>query len=423
MALTEVLIFTPDISMLFYRLLIIILSPVFLGHIIWKAASNKQVRYFCQRLGFNYSNLPEKCLWFHCASVGEVNTLLPLLKTLHIKNGQLNFIITTNTITGGTIVEQQQLNYLHHCYLPFDWSFGVNRFINSIKPVALFVVETEIWPNLFRLCHRGGIAIHIINARLSSKTTSAKPWVKSLLSASLSNVSTIAARSEQDARAYKSLGADNSKIKTVGNLKFTTALNLGQASEKNPFSLQRSYVLVASTHDDEELQIYQRWQRLGRDELLIIVPRHPERGPAITKKLGCRNIAIRSKQQEITDDTEVYLLDTVGELKDYFRNARLVIMGGSFVPVGGHNILEPASYNRAIVTGPFMENFREELALMLDKDAIIQVTSLDELQQQLAMLLDDNDRLQAMQQNTALLSHDVKQVLQNYSELILGLGV
>jgi len=409
--------------MLLYRLLTIVLSPLILAHILWKSVSNREARYFWQRLGFGYSKLPKNCTWFHCASVGEVNTLLPLLKNLHEKNEQLNFIITSNTITGGKIVAQQKLSYLYHSYLPFDWSFGINRFIDSIKPAALFVVETEIWPNLFRLCHRRRIAIHIINARLSSKTTSAKPWVKSLLSASLSKVSTISARSEQDARAYESLGADNSKIKTVGNLKFTTALNLGQASEKTAFSLQRGYVLVASTHDDEEVQIYQRWKRLDRDELLIIVPRHPERGPAITKKLGCQNIAIRSKEQPITDDTEVYLLDTVGELKDYFCNARLVIMGGSFVPVGGHNILEPASYNRAIVTGPFMENFREELALMLDKDAIIQVSSLDELQQQLAMLLDDADRLQQIQENTALLSHDVEQVLQDYSELILDLGV
>ena len=405
--------------MLAYRLITIVFSPLILAHILWKSLSNKQARYFWQRLGFGYSPLPKGCPWFHCASVGEVNTLLPLLKALHAKDKKLNFIITSNTITGGKIVAQQKLRYLHHCYLPFDWSFGIRRFIHSTRPDALFVVETEIWPNLYRMCHDKGIEIHIINARLSSKTTSAKPWVKALLSSSLSEVSSISARSRQDAEAYETLGADRQKIKTVGNLKFTTALNLGQASEQ-PFSLPRGYVLLASTHDDEELQFYQRWKPLGRDELLIIVPRHPERGPAITKKLGCNNIAVRSKQQAITDETEVYLLDTVGELKDYFCNARLVIMGGSFVPVGGHNILEPASYNRAIITGPFMENFSEELALMLDKDAIIQVTSYDELQQQMATLLDDDDKLQVLQENTALLSHDVERVLQDYSKVILS---
>ena len=420
MALTDQPIFMPDISMLIYRLLIILLSPVFLGHIIWKAASNKQGRYFWQRLGFHYSMLPENCLWFHCASVGEVNTLLPLLKNLHMESGQLNFVITTNTITGGKIVNQQQLDYLHHCYLPFDWRSSVNRFLKKAKPSALYVLETEIWPNLFDLCHKTGVNIHIINARLSSKTTSARSWIRSLLKSSLSRVATISARSKQDAQAYESLGADKDIISIVGNLKFTTALNAGRPAEQNPFSIDREYVLVASTHDDEETQIYNIWEKLDRDELLIIVPRHPERGPAITKKLGCKNIAIRSKDQAITDKTEVYLLDTVGELKDYFCNARLVIMGGSFVPVGGHNILEPASYSRAIVTGPFMENFREELELMLGKDAIVQVSSIDELQQQLTTLLDDDEKLKTMQENTALLSHNVEEVLQDYSEVILS---
>jgi len=409
--------------MLAYRLITIVLSPLILAHILWKSLSNKQARYFWQRLGFGYANLPKDRPWFHCASVGEVNTLLPLLKTLHAKDKKLKFIITSNTITGGKIVAQQKLPYLHHSYLPFDWSFSIRRFIHSIRPDALFVVETEIWPNLFRICHESGVEIHIINARLSSKTTSAKPWVKALLKSSLSKVSSISARSEQDAEAYASLGADRQKIKTVGNLKFTTALKPGQVHEQasnKPFSLPRGYVLLASTHDDEESQFYQRWKQLGRDELLIIVPRHPERGPAITKKLGCNNIAVRSKDQAITDQTEVYLLDTVGELKDYFSNASLVIMGGSFVPVGGHNILEPASYNRAIITGPFMENFREELALMLDKDAIIQVTSYDEMQQQMAALLDDDGRLQTLRDNTERLSHDVEQVLADYSALILS---
>ena len=161
--------------MFFYRILILVFSPIILGHIVWKAASNKHSRYFWQRLGFRYPKLPENYLWFHCASVGEVNTLLPLLKTLHSKDEQLNFIITTNTITGSKIVEHQKLDYLFHSYLPFDWSFSVNRFISALNPATLYVMETEIWPNLFTACSNKDIAIHIINARLSGKTTTAKP--------------------------------------------------------------------------------------------------------------------------------------------------------------------------------------------------------------------------------------------------------
>lgn len=406
--------------MFLYRLLLIFFSPVLLGHIIWKSVSNNQGRYFWQRLGFNYPDIPDKCLWFHCASVGEVNTLLPLLKALHLKNDQLNFLITTNTITGGKIVEQQKLAYLLHSYLPFDWRFSVSRFLTKTKPATLYVLETEIWPNLFDLCQQRGIDIHMINARLSSKTTSAKPWIKALLRSSLSRVDSISARSEQDAMAYETLGAEKNKINTIGNLKFTTALHTGQEAEENHFSIDRGYVLVASTHDDEETQIQSVWKKLGREELLIIVPRHPERGPAITKRLNSDNIAIRSKQQAITGETEIFLLDTVGELKDYFANAKLVIMGGSFVPVGGHNILEPASFNKAIITGPFMENFREELKLMLEKKAITQTHSIDDLQEQLIALLDDDEQRTTLEKNTALLSHDVEKVLADYSALILS---
>ena len=403
----------------FYRLLTIIISPIILGHIIWKSVSNKKSRYLLQRLGFNYAKLPINCLWFHCASVGEVNTLLPLLKNLHSKNNLLKFIITTNTITGGKIVKQQKLDYLFHCYLPFDWRFSVNRFLSTARPTALYVLETEIWPNLFSLCHNKGISIHIINARLSSKTTKAKPWIKSLLKTALSKVDTISARSEHEAQAYELLGADKNKISTVGNLKLTTALNNHQFTEDNNFSINRGYVLVASTHDDEELQIYTIWKKLNREELLIIAPRHPERAASIVKKLNCDNLSIRSKNQPVTDKTKVFLLDTVGELKNYFNNAKLVIMGGSFTTIGGHNILEPASYNNAIITGPYMENFNQELSLMLEKKAIVQVSSIDELEEQLNKLLNDEKYREVLQANTTTLTHNVEEILKAYTDLIL----
>ena len=187
--------------MLAYRLITIIFSPFILAHIIWKSVSNKQARYFWQRLGFGYSKLPMGCTWFHCASVGEVNTLLPLLKNLHAQDPKLQFTITSNTITGGKIVAQQNLPYLFHSYLPFEWSFAIRRFIGSTRPAVLFVVETEIWPNLFHQCHRHGIDIHIINARLSSQTTTAHAWVTHLLKSSSANVSSISARSAQDPKA------------------------------------------------------------------------------------------------------------------------------------------------------------------------------------------------------------------------------
>ncbi len=406
--------------MFIYRLLLIVFSPLLAAYILWQSISKKSLRYFQQRLGFAYTKLPENSLWFHCASVGEVITLLPLLKNLYKKNPALKFIVTTNTVTGGQIIKQQKLDYLFHSYLPFDWASAVSRFINKTRPATLFVMETEIWPNLFSVCHNNGIAIHIINARLSSKTTTAKHWIKSLLKTALGKVNSIAARSKQDTLAYAQLGANKNIISTAGNLKFTSALSDHQATQENNFSIDRKYVLIASTHDDEELQIYKRWKKLNRKELLIIAPRHPERANAIIKKIQCDNLSSRSKNEAITEKTEVFLLDTVGELKNYFKNAKLVIMGGSFVPVGGHNILEPASFNNAIITGPHMDNFKQEFSLMREKEAIVQVTSIDELEKALSKLLDDVKHREVLQKNTTMLTQDVAKILDDYSNLILN---
>ena len=213
-------------------------------------------------------------------------------------------------------------------------------------------------------------------------------------------------------------GNDKKIISTVGNLKLTTALKTEQNRNDNAFSIEQEYVLIASTHEDEEKHIYDIWKKMRRDELLIIAPRHPERGPAVTRNLASDNIAIRSKDQSITDETEIFLLDTVGELRNYFANAKLVIMGGSFVPVGGHNILEPASYGVAVITGPYMENFKEELSLMKNNDAIIQVDSYQSLEKELAMLLDDENRRSSLQENTKALAHNAEEILERYSALI-----
>ena len=409
--------------MMYYRLLIILLSPVIIAHILWLAFTNKQSRYFFQRTGYKFPDLPHNCLWFHCASVGEVNTLLPLIHNIHKQDKNLKFIITTNTITGGEIVTQQKLDYVFHCYMPVDWMYSVEKFLTKIKPVSIYIMETEIWPNLFTACKKNDTSIYIINARLSSKTTSAKSWVKKIYKSCLLKVCAIYARSEKDAESYKLLGADKNRVTTTGNLKFTTALTSAHTTFEPAIAIDRKYVLVASTHKDEEEKIYNVWKKLERPELLIIAPRHPERRASIISKLNSDHIAIRSKNQKITDQTEIFLLDTIGELRSYFKNAEVVIMGGSFAPVGGHNILEPASYNCAIITGPYMENFTEELALMLAKRAIVQITSklqaYSRLREEIKNILDNDSYRETLQRNTTDLNQNVEKILEDYTKLIL----
>jgi 3-deoxy-D-manno-octulosonic-acid transferase len=433
-----------DMKFFLYRLLTIVLSPVILGHVLWKAYSNRDRRYLRQRLGLKLDTdrLPEcvgkqvgnqagsqagnRCLWFHCASVGEVNTLLPLLRHIHQQRPGQHFIITTNTITGASIVRRQQLAYVHHIYLPFDWSYSVRRFLRRVRPCALYIMETEIWPNLIRHCRRHDIPVRIINGRLSSKTMSASGFVKGLLAGSLQHVTYIASRSEQDTAAWLALGAQPDTVETVGNLKLTTAMQ--SDADTDDFTSSRDYVLLASTHDDEDRQFFDVWNSLKRDELLIIAPRHPERADSIIRQIKSIRSDVtftqRSKGEMPThdtgDDTDVFLLDTVGELKNYFANAKLVIMGGSFVAVGGHNILEPASYGCAIITGPYMENFSDELALMKDNDAIVQVDDMQQMSETLKVLLDDDAKRQVLADNTEKVSQDVSKLLDDYAAIVLG---
>ena len=402
--------------MFLYRLLNFLLIPLTLSYLCWKAVRHKQLRYLKQRLGVGLGGIPKNCLWLHCASVGEVNTALPLLHELHQRKPGQNFLITTNTPTGAEIVIRQQQSYLFHAYLPFDWMLSVTLFISTIKPTALYVLETELWPNLFSICHSRKVPVVIINGRLSPKTTSTYKWVRKVLGQLLLLTEHIYARSEADRVAFIKLGANKNKVTLIGNLKYSPpALN----TIEKP-NISNEYVVAASTHDDEEIQILQCWLKLDRHELLVIAPRHPERREEILKQLThlTDSISVRSRNDAITETTRVYLLDTVGELNNWFAGARLVIMGGSFIPRGGHNLLEPAHFGKAVIFGPSMENFREEAQLMLKKHAAVQVSSIEKLCDQLQHFLANPKALQSLENNVAEATADFSHIVDDYADII-----
>jgi 3-deoxy-D-manno-octulosonic-acid transferase len=409
--------------MFLYRLLGLLILPLVVAHFGWKAYRFRQPRYLTQRLGFGYRELPRGALWLHCASVGEVNTALPLLRELHRRDPGLRFVITTNTPTGAAIVARQmlanQLEKLAHCYLPFDWPFALNRFIDVFEPRALVLLETELWPNLVAVCKRRGIGVIIINGRLSPKTTATRGWVRRVLATTLAGVDHIYTRSAHDRDAFIELGASADHVRAVGNLKYAPPNTKTNSQNQTT----RRYVVAASTHADEELQIAERWLRLGRDELLVIAPRHPERRDAILKQLAGLTdaIALRSRHHVITDTTKIYLLDSVGELNAWFAGAKLVIIGGSFAPIGGHNLLEPAHLGKTVIFGPHMENFRSEAEMVLEAGAAVQVTSLDELENTLVTLLDDAAAIASLERNTHAVSERYAHVLADYADIVASL--
>ena len=332
---------------------------------------------------------------------------------------QQHFLITTNTPTGAEIVLKQQASHLHHAYLPFDWMLSVTLFVSTLKPRALFVLETELWPNLFSVCHSRRVPIVIINGRLSPKTTSTYQWVRKVLGQLLLLTEHIYARSEDDQAAFIRLGANRHKVSLIGNLKYSPpsmhAINKPDTS--------RDYVVAASTHDDEELQIITCWQKLNRSELLVIAPRHPARRDDILKQLHslADSISVRSRNDAITESTKVYLLDTVGELNNWFTGARLVIMGGSFIPHGGHNLLEPAHFGKAVIFGPSMENFYEEARLMLQKHAAVKVSSVDKLCEQLQHFLGNPEALQSLENNVREATAGFSHIVDDYADIICAM--
>ena len=401
------------ISMFIYRFLIFIFSPLILAHLIWKSFRLGQPRFLLQRLGFQLQHIPQSCLWFHCASVGETNTILPLLHELHNRHPDLPVLITTNTTTGAEIIERQNLPWLFHAFLPMDWCLTTLSFIRQLKPRVLYLVETELWPNLIVLCNDKNIPVNIINGRLSNKTSGANSWVRSVYKQVLSQVTHIYVRSKADQNNYLNLGASDNQVSILGNLKFIPPASINIESQT---STQRDYVLMASSHSDEEYQFTKIWNALNRNELLVIAPRHPERREGIIKQLKQTGlysdaIALRSQNDNITEQTRIYLLDTIGELMQWFTQAKLIIMAGSFIHRGGHNILEPAHFGKAIVFGPHMESFVDESELLTSKNAAVQVQSFDELGVVITELLDNQTSRKKLEDN-------VKQTLQPFAHIV-----
>jgi len=395
-----------------YQVLIRLLSPLIIIFTLLDGIKRQAERSFLlKRFGFFLPQFTDSSnrLWIHCASVGEVKAAEPLIKAIE---NQYDIVVTTNTATGKQLIASLFQKRIQHAYCPLDYPFAIKRFLKHAKPKQLWVVETELWPNLYRLTNKQQVPIHIINGRLSSKTLSAPSWLQRTYQQSLGYVDQILARSNTDAERFIQLGAAKNKVVVIGNLKFAHQ----QQSQSHKNSIHRDYVLAASTHEDEELQIAQAWLALNRTELLVIVPRHPNRSASIQKSLRSitSQFSVASQKEGITNQTKIYLDDRLGQLMPLFEHAKLVIMGGSFIKVGGHNILEPALFRRAIITGPYMDNFTDECKLLSEFKGIIQVTGYADLNKQLLTVLDTSNLAEQMGKHAFQALHTQQKVLTNY---------
>ena len=403
-----------------YRLLLIFFFPIIFIYTVKIAIRYRSLKYFMQRYGFAYPVVGDATIWVHCASVGEVNTAMPLIKLFLEHNPDQQFVVSTATPTGAKMVVNSKLNNVIHCYLPVDLYLCVRRFLRKVKPALAFIMETELWPELYHQCHKLDIPITIINGRLSRRTLNANNWLKKQYKSALGRVDHVLARSETDRQGFLVLGCDAQKIEVLGNLKFANSADLN-VPDVSDFT-RRHYILAASTHDNEEIQLAELWKDIDvAGRLLVIVPRHPERGKKIADELQASglDVVLRSDQQPVTENTQIYIADTLGELTGFMANAEIVFMGGSLVKHGGQNILEPARLSRPIIVGPYFYNFQQEVDQFLDNQACIQVEDINQLATSITDLLNNKDLRDTLSSRAAQLMEQQHDIAEQYRVRIL----
>ncbi|MFZ5723715.1 MAG: lipid IV(A) 3-deoxy-D-manno-octulosonic acid transferase [Pseudomonadota bacterium] len=346
----------------FYSLLLYLLLPVLLLRVVWRARRQAAGHGIAERLGF-VAPAADRPLLLHCVSVGETVAAQPLVAELLRRGDRL--WITSTTLTGAARVAALFGDRVRHSYLPVDTPGAVRRFLDRVRPRALLVMETEIWPNLIAACRARAIPVLLVNARMSAKSARGYARFPAFTGRVLDGFSLIAAQADADAGRFRALGAP--RVETTGNLKFDLAVPEAMRARAGQLRAgwgDRPVWIAASTHAGEDevvLAAHRRLRALRPDLLLILVPRHPERFAAVAALATREGFATaqRSRDDAVVAGTAVYLGDTMGELTLLYGCADVAFIGGSLSGTGGHNLLEPAALGLPLLSGPSLFNFQQ----------------------------------------------------------------
>ena len=384
--------------------LFVVVSPYFLYQAI---RYKKYVGSLRQRLGFLPVTINidgEESIWIHAVSVGEVLTARALASDLKVLYPRLRLFLSTTTVTGQQVARHSLQHVDGVFYFPFDWTLIVRRTLDLVKPRLFIMMETEIWPNLLRVCRARDVRTAVINGRISSRSYPRYRLVRPFFRRVLADVDRFCMQSEESARRLIDLGADPSRVTVTGSLKFDsldfpTATPHGKPRERVlrffGLSPNRPVVVAGSTMRGEESAVLRAFARVKAtlpSALAIVAPRQPERFDEVERL--CRDAGfVTIRRSELPIDVEpradVVVLDSIGELARIYQLATAVFVGGSLVDHGGHNILEPAIVGKPIMFGPHMQNFKEIAETFLANGAALQVHSDRELEETLQVLLTD----------------------------------
>lgn len=383
---------------LLYLLLSYLLAPFVVLILVWKGLGNRDYwERFEERFGFGRSRTRHPAVWLHAVSVGEVMAASSLIRALRGEFPDLPVVVTTVTPTGARRVADLFGEEVVHSYVPYDTPGSVSRFFDRFRPRLAIIMETELWPNLYDECGRRGVPLVLANARISPRSIGKYRRFVGLFREVLSH-GVIAAQSERDADRFRWLGAEPERVHLVGNLKFDFEMPAEVVAEGRRFRARhaggRPVWVAASTHEGEEEQVLAAHREVLAsvpDVLLILVPRHPQRADAVVTLLAREGLRHARRSHAVSCDpgTQVFLGDTLGELNMFYASADLAFVGGSLVPVGGHNLLEPAALGVPILTGPYCFNAEDVADMFLEAGAARSVTGPGDLAREVLACLSD----------------------------------
>lgn len=374
---------------LFYTTVYYLIIPFVLIRLLWRSRHTADYRKrWSERFGYVARNTHQQNIWVHAVSVGETIAAIPLVNALIKQYPNYHFIVTTTTPTGSALVTKHLDNRVTHTYAPFDVPSAVSRFLKRSNIKLCIIMETELWPNLLLICNKQNVPILLANGRLSEQSSKRYHIIRRLTKQMLSAYHTVAAQGVLDGERYLQLGLDPKKLVITGNIKFdlqipAELIQQGKAI-KEKIGNDRRVLIAASTHEGEDAIILNAFQKIRvtiPDLFLIIAPRHPDRFQKVSDLCSQMHfeIATRSQQTTITSKTDVLLVDTIGELQMIYAAADIAFVGGSLVPVGGHNLIEPAALGLPILTGTHLHNFTEISKLLQNAGAAQIVTNADEI--------------------------------------------
>ncbi|EKE70256.1 lipid IV(A) 3-deoxy-D-manno-octulosonic acid transferase [Gallaecimonas xiamenensis] len=388
-------------SRFLYNLVLTLTFPVLLLWLYWPGRKPD----FQGRAGEHFGLVPrlgEVDLWVHAVSVGEAMAAIPLLKTWRAQHPDAKLLLTSSSRTGYDRLKAAFGDQLCHVYAPYDFWPCVWLFFCRIQPKRLWIMETELWPNWLAFCAKRGTQVSLVNGRLSASSARRYRRFKGLSAKLMQRLGQVLVQTAEEADRYRQLGLDPAKLTVTGSVKFDIEVSAEQRQQgrilRQGFG-DRPVWIAASTHQGEDtlmLAAHKALRERHPNALLLLVPRHPQRFDEVAKLLERQGWAFarRASQQPVAADTAVYLADTMGEMLTLMAASDLALVGGSFVNVGGHNLLEPAACALPTLTGPIYFNF-QDITDALVAAGNCQVVTAQQLPAALVALFEDDSARQS----------------------------